>query len=122
MVRNGRDAASSLGILPGRTMELAQQAARAVSSARDKILAVDVLAVNRSDLVSIHFAVMMDGGRMLIRVAMKVWRIESAMRLGLPESWTIAMCRKVKNTAIALKSPFRKAAMSVCFTRNALWL
>jgi len=59
---------------------------------------------------------------MLISVAMKVWRIESAMRLGLSESWTIAMCRKVKNTAIALKRPFRKAAMSVCFMRNALWL
>jgi hypothetical protein len=53
---------------------------------------------------------MMDGGSMLISVAMNVWRIESAMRLGLPETWTIAMCRKVSNTVIALKRPFRKAA------------
>jgi hypothetical protein len=64
----------------------------------------------------------MDGGSMLMSVAMKVWRIESAIRLGLPESGTIAMCRKTRNTARALKIPFRKTTVSACFIRNVLWL
>jgi hypothetical protein len=122
MFQNGREAASSLGMASGKTMKLIRQAARAVESARIRILAVDVLALVRSGLESIHFAVKMDGGSMLMRVAMKVWRIESAMRPGLPDSGTSAMCRKTKNTASALKIPFRKTAVSVCFTRNVLWL
>jgi hypothetical protein len=103
-------------------MELAKQAARAVESARVRILAVDVLAVVRPGLVSIHLEVIIDGGSMLMSVAMKVWRMESAMRLGLPESGTIAMCRKTKNTAITLKRPFKITAVSVCFMRNLPWL
>ncbi len=122
MLRNGREAANSLGIAKGRTMELAKQAARAVESARVRILAVDVLAVVRPGLVSIHLEVIIDGGSMLMSVAMKVWRMESAMRLGLPESGTIAMCRKTKNTAITLKRPFKITAVSVCFMRNLPWL
>jgi hypothetical protein len=105
----------------GKTMELAKQAARAITMARTSIVATDVLADVRSCLVSIHLAVNMDGGRMLMSVAMNVCTIESAMRLGWPESGTVAMCRKVRNTASALKIPFRKAAVSVCFTRNAEW-
>ena len=69
-------------------------------------------------LVSAHFAVIMDGGSMLVSVAMKVWRIKSVMRPGLPESGMIARCRKTRNTAITLKRPFRKTSVSVCFTRN----
>jgi len=60
----------------------------------------------------------MDGGSMLVSVAMKVWRIKSVMRPGLPESGMIARCRKTRNTAITLKRPFRKTSVSVCFTRN----
>jgi hypothetical protein len=122
MFQNGTDPPSSLGMADGRTRELAKQAARAAETARIRILTVDVLAVVMSAVESIHLAVSMDGGRMLISVAMKVWKIESAIRLGLPESGTIARCRKVRNTAIALKRPFRQAAMSVCLRRNVLWL
>jgi hypothetical protein len=120
MCRKVMEAASSLGMANGKTIELAKQAARAVKNARAKILAVDVLAVIRSGLVSIHLEVNMDGGSTLMSVAMKVWSIESAMRLGLPESWTIATCRKAKNTATALKIPFKKTALRVCFMRNVL--
>jgi hypothetical protein len=99
-------------------MKLAEHTARAVENARIRILAVDVLAAVMSGLESIHFAVRMDGGSMLMSVAMKVWKIESVIRLGLPERGTIAMCRKARNTASALKTPFNKTAVSVCFTRN----
>jgi hypothetical protein len=122
MFQNGRGAASSLGMANGKTKKLTKQAARAVEIARIRIRAVDVLALVRSGLVSIHLAVKIDGGSMLMRVAMKVWKIESVMRLGLPESGTIAMCRKTRNTASALKTPFRTIAVIVCFMRNVLWL
>jgi hypothetical protein len=122
MFRNGRDTASSLGMAKGSTTKLNKQAARAVESARIKIMSVDVLAVVRSGLMSIHLAVIIDGGSMLMRVAMNVWRIESAMRLGLPESGTIAMCRKTRKNASALKIPFKRTAVSVCFRRNVPWL
>jgi hypothetical protein len=95
--------------------------ARAVKSAIH-IPAAGVLAVVRAGFVSIHFAVIKDGGIMLMSVAMKLWRIESAMRMGPPESGTIAKCRKTKITVIALKRPFEKTAVSVCFMRNVLWL
>lgn len=81
-----REGASSLGIANGKTTELAKQAARAITTARARILAPEVLADVRSGLVSIHLAVNTDGGNMLMSVAMNVWRIESAIRLGLPET------------------------------------
>jgi hypothetical protein len=118
MFQNGREAASNLGMANGKTMKLAAHTARAVENARIRILAMDVLAAVMSGLESIHLAVRMDGGSMLMSVAMKVWKIESVIRLGLPERGTIAMCRKARNTARALKTPFNKTAVSVCFTRN----
>jgi hypothetical protein len=106
----------------GRIIKLNKQAARAVESERMRILDVDVFAVVRSGLESIHLAVSMDGGSMLMSVAMNVWKIESAMRLGLPERGTIAMCRKARNTASALKMPFNTIAVNVCFMRNVACL
>ncbi len=103
-------------------MELAKQAARVVKCAWTKILTVDVLAVVRSGLVSIYFAVMRDGGSMLMGFAMEVSRIESAMRLGLPESGTIACAERSGTPRSHWKRPFRKAAMSVCLMRKVLWL
>jgi hypothetical protein len=120
MFLNVREGASSLGIANRKTMELAKQAARAIKIARTRILATDVLADVRSGLVTIHLAVNMDGGNTLMSVAMNVWRIVSAIRLGLPESWTTDICRKVRNTASALNIPFRKTAASVCFMTNVL--
>jgi hypothetical protein len=120
MFLNVREGASSVGIANGKTMELAKHAARAIKTARTRILATDVLADLRSGLVSIHLAVNMDGGNMLMSVVMNVWRIESPMRLGLPESWTTAICLKTRNTASALKIPFKKTAVSVCFMTNVL--
>jgi len=122
MFQNGRGPASSLGMANGKTTQLTKQAARAAEIARIRILAVDVLALVRSGLECIHLEVKRDGGSMLVRVAMKVWKIESAIRLGLPESGTMAMCRKARNTASALKTPLSKTAVNVCFMRNALWL
>jgi hypothetical protein len=120
MFPNVREGASSLGIANGRTMELAKQAARAIKTARTRILATDVLADVRSGLVAIHLAVNMDGGNTLISVVMNVWMIESRIRLGLPKSWTTAICRKTRNTASALNMAFRKTAVSVCFMTNIL--
>jgi hypothetical protein len=118
MFQNGSEVASSLGMANGRIMKLTQQAARAVQSARTRILAVDVLAVDRSGRESIHLAVRIEGGNTLMSVAMKVWKIESVIRLGLPERGTLGVCLKVRNTASALKRPFNRTAVTVCFTRN----
>jgi hypothetical protein len=122
MFLNVREGASSLGIANGRTTELVKQAARAIKTARTSILATDVLADVRSGLVAIHLAVNMDGGNMLMSVVMSVWMIESRISLGLRESCTTAICRKTRNTASALNIPFRKTAVSVCFTTNLLRL
>jgi hypothetical protein len=40
------------------------------------------------------------------------------MRLGWPDSGTIVMYRKARNTASALKIPFKTTAVKVCCRRN----
>ena len=46
----------------------------------------------------------MDGGSTLMSVAMKVWSIESAMRLGLPETPPYGILEGVMETAASFEA------------------